>query len=72
MAGESASTEYVAGILEKSDYWRPPSRGAGARGSKIHNGGMGDVNSKLSAAAQAGDHGAYRKLRKEQIEKQGG
>jgi len=69
VAGEQSTSEYVSGVLEKSEYWYPPSQGAGARGSRAgHNGlGRGD-DFALNAAAQAGDMATYRKIREKQKE----
>jgi len=55
VAGEQSSADYVAGVLEKSEYWYPPSRGAGATGSRARQSGLGRGDDfALNAAAQAG------------------
>lgn len=66
ISGEASPTDYVAGVLEKSNYWYPPSVGTDARGSRARHSGLdrGD-GFALEAAAQSGNHAEYRKLREE-------
>lgn len=69
VAGEQGASDYIAGVLEKQDYWYPPSRGAGAGGSRGSHGGLGRGDGfALAAAAQAGNHAEYRRLREKQME----
>ena len=64
VAGEQSPVDYVAGILELSPHWYPPSQGGGMQGAGRRDTGLnrGD-DFALNAAAQAGDHATYRKLR---------
>jgi len=71
LAGDQSTTDYVAGVLEKSYYWLPQSRGAGAQGARAGHPGLGRGDDfDLQAAAAAGDQVTYRKIREQQRQKQ--
>lgn len=72
VSGEYSPSEYVNGVLQEQQYWYSPSVGAGAQGSSRRDNGLNrDSNFKLTAAAQAGDHKEYRRLREEQKKQAG-
>jgi hypothetical protein len=60
--------EWVAARRVDCPHWFPESSGAGAGGSRKGGGSGGDLDSRMAAAADAGDMDTYKRLKREKQE----